>query len=262
VPLSPRILVRRALKITGIALLVGGAAFRTWLFMLPTAEEFKTKNPTTTALMQARAEEAVEEGRPAARQQQWIPLSRMSRWLIDAVVNSEDARFFDHDGIDVIETEAALEKAVERGKLGRGASTITQQLAKNLWLGESRTFSRKLREFILARRLEALGKERVLELYLNVAEWGDGIYGAEAAARYWFHKSAADVDPAEAAVLAAMLPAPRKRNPQHPTRPLRRRAFKVLALYGMYHQLEGPDLRDARRQLIELLNDSRWTAAR
>jgi monofunctional biosynthetic peptidoglycan transglycosylase len=262
VPLSPRALVRRALKITGIALLVAGAAFRAWLFILPTAEEFKTKNPSTTALMQARAEEAVEEGRPVVRQQYWIPLSRMSRWLIDTVVNSEDARFFDHDGIDIVETEAALEKAVERGRLGRGASTITQQLAKNLWLGEDRTLSRKLREFILARRLEALGKERVLELYLNVAEWGDGIYGAEAASRYWFHKSAADIEPAEAALLAAMLPAPRKRSPQHPTRQLRRRAYRVLALYGMYHQLEGTDLRDARRRLLELLADSRWTAAR
>jgi monofunctional biosynthetic peptidoglycan transglycosylase len=262
VPLSPRILIRRTLKITGIALLIGGAAFRAWLFVLPSAEQYKTKNPTTTALMQARAEEAVEQGRPVVQQQHWMPLSRISRWLIDAVVNSEDARFFDHDGIDIIETEAALEKAVERGKLGRGASTITQQLAKNLWLGEDRTFSRKLREFILARRLEALGKERVLELYLNVAEWGDGIYGAEAAARYWFHKSASDVEPAEAAMLAAMLPSPRKRNPQHPTRPLRRHAFKVLALYALYHQLEGTELRDARRHLVELLGDSRRTASR
>jgi monofunctional glycosyltransferase len=262
VPLSPRALIKRALKITGIALLVGGAGFRAWLFILPTAEQFKTKNPTTTAVMQARAEEAVEQGRPVVSQQYWLPLSRISRWLIDAVVNSEDARFFDHDGIDIIETEAALEKAVERGKLGRGASTITQQLAKNLWLGEDRTLGRKVREMILARRLEALGKERVLELYINVAEWGEGIYGAEAASRYWFHKSAAEIEPAEAAVLAAMLPSPRKRTPQRPTRPLRRRASKVLAMYGMYHQLEGADLREARRRLVELLGDSRWTASR
>ena len=157
VPLSPRIFVRRALKITGVALLLGGAAFRAWLFVLPTAQQYKTKNPRTTALMQARAEEAVEDARPVIRQQQWVPLTRISRWLIDAVVNSEDARFFDHDGIDIVETEVVLEKAVERGKLGRGASTITQQLAKNLWLGEDRTMWRKLREVILARRLEELG---------------------------------------------------------------------------------------------------------
>jgi monofunctional glycosyltransferase len=262
VPLSPRIFFRRALQITGLVVLLGVAAFRTWLFMLPAAEEYKTKNPRTTALMQARAEEATEEGRPAFRQQHWVPLNRISRWIIDAVVNSEDARFFDHDGIDIVETEVVLEKAVERGRIGRGASTITQQLAKNLWLGEDRTVWRKLREMILARRLEVLGKERVLELYLNVAEWGDGIYGAEAAARYWFHKSAAEVAPEEAAVLAAMLPAPRKRTPQRPTRPLRRRAFQVLALYAQYHQIEGPDLRDARRRLIDLFNDARMTAER
>jgi len=164
-------------------------------------------------------------------------------------VNSEDARFYEHDGFDIVETEAALEAAAERGKLGRGASTITQQLAKNLWLGEERTLWRKLREAILARRLETLGKNRILELYLNVAEWGDGIYGADAAARVWFGKPAAELQPEEAAVLAAMLPAPRKRSPTNPSPQLRKRARQILRLYAMYGDLSGEELAEARWRL-------------
>jgi len=138
---------------------------------------------------------------------------------------------------------------VEAGRLRRGASTITQQLAKNLWLGEERTLWRKLREAILARRLERLGKRRILELYLNVAEWGDGIYGADAAARVWFDKPASELLPEESAVLAAMLPAPRKRNPHRPSAALRKRAHEVLSLYSLYHELTPEELEQARWRL-------------
>ncbi|HZX63833.1 MAG TPA: biosynthetic peptidoglycan transglycosylase, partial [Myxococcales bacterium] len=131
--------------------------------------------------------------------------------------------------------------------------TLTQQLAKNLWLGEERSVLRKAREALLARRLETLGKERILELYLNVAEWGDGIYGAEAASRYWFHKSAASLLPEEAALLTAMLPAPRQRNPKHPNDHLKRRAFTVLELYTMYGQLTPDQVAEARRYLEEMV---------
>ena len=237
---------------TGIAILLGGAAFRAWLLVLPTGEQFRAKNPGTTALMLARAEEAEAEGRPVVRHQHWVPLSRISRWLTDAVVNSEDARFFDHDGIDVVETGEALGTAIERGRFKRGASTITQQLARNLWLGEDRTLWRKLREMILARRLEALGKDRVLELYLNVAEWGNGIYGADAASRVWFGKPASDLRPEEAAVLTAMLPAPRKRNPRRPSEVFRRRAEEILDLYEVYKQLSPEDVAQAKQRLMKV----------
>ena len=171
---------------------------------LPSAAPFRRGNPSTTALIEARAEEAREQGRAARRNQHWVPLTRISPWLQLAVVHSEDARFFEHDGIDVEQTKIALTTAVEDGHFHRGASTITQQLAKNLWLGEERTLWRKLREVILARRLENLGKLRVLELYLNIAEWGDGIYGADAAARVWFEKPASELLPEESAILAAI----------------------------------------------------------
>src|SRR5262249_25452225 len=135
------------------------AAF--WLG-LPSAEPLRHSNPATTALIEARFEKTHR------RNQHWVRLSQISTWLQYAAVNSEDARFYLHHGVDVVETGIAIEEAAA-GERVRGASTITQQLAKNLWLGEERSVLRKLREYFLARRLETLGKERILELYLNVA---------------------------------------------------------------------------------------------
>ena len=245
---------RKAVPIAAAVLLLACGAALAFFATLPSVEPFRNTNPATTALMDARAEEAKAHHHPVKKSWRWVPLSRISPWLQKSVVNSEDARFFDHDGIDMVETEAALEKAAERGKLGRGASTISQQLAKNLWLGEQRSLWRKAREAILARKLETLGKERILELYLNVAEWGDGVYGAEAASRYWFHKSASSLLPEEAALLTAMLPAPRQRNPKHPSEHLRRRAFTVLKLYAMYGQLTPEQVAEARKYLDEMVS--------
>jgi monofunctional glycosyltransferase len=220
---------------------------------LPAAEPLRKANPATTALIDTRAREARELGRVARRNQHWVPLGRISPWLVDAVVNSEDARFYLHNGVDPIEMGRAAETALAQGHLGRGASTLTQQLAKNLWLGEERSVLRKLRELLLARRLEALGKDRILELYLNIAEWGDGIYGADAAARVWFKKPASQLLPEEGAVLAAMLPAPRKRNPARPSVHLRRRAYAVLHLFQVYGQLSPDDFAQAREGLVRIV---------
>jgi monofunctional biosynthetic peptidoglycan transglycosylase len=243
------ILIRAALVLGGAIALVVGIFFLT----LPSADPLRSENPRATALMDMRSREALDKHRLPRRVYQWVPMARISPWLRRAVVNSEDARFYEHDGFDVTEAEAALEQAAEQGHLGRGASTITQQLAKNLFLGEERTMWRKLREYFLARRLEDLGKRRVLELYLNVAEWGDGVYGAEAAAQTWFHKPAVELSPEESVVLAAMLPAPRRRSPQRPSTRLRKRAFEVLELYGAYRQLAPEQLLEARERLSDLL---------
>ena len=251
-------ILQAALLGVGICCLAAGL----FLVTLPSAETLRVENPRITALMLAREEQAAKNGRTQPALQQWVPMARISPWLRRAVVNSEDARFYEHDGFDVVETEAALEEAAERGRLGRGASTITQQLAKNLWLGEERTLWRKLREYFLARRLEDLGKRRVLEIYLNVAEWGDGIYGVEAAARVWFNKPAVELSPSESAVLAGMLPAPRRRNPQHPNASLRKRAYAILNLYGMYNQL-GPDqMEEERARLADLIGPPPVSASR
>src|SRR6267142_3605621 len=153
-------IVRHALFIALFAVAATAAVF---FIPLPSAEPLRRQNPATTALIEARARQAREKGWAARRMQRWLPLSRVSPWLQRVVVNSEDARFWEHDGVDPVETEEALRKAIDRGKLGGGASTITQQLAKNLWLNEDRSLWRKAKELILACRLEALGKRRILE---------------------------------------------------------------------------------------------------
>ena len=243
----------RWLRVLLVALCcVGAVALAFWL-SLPSAESLRHENPSSTELIIQRADEARARGRAARRSQQWVPLARISPWLREAVVNSEDARFYLHHGIDRVQLSLAIEKAADDGRLGRGASTLTQQLAKNLWLGGERSLLRKAKEYFLAERLERLGKQRILELYLNVVEWGDGIYGAEAAARTWFGKPASALTPEEAAILAAMLPAPRKRNPRKPSLRLRTRSWQVLDLFAMYHQLDAAQLQAAHERMRSLI---------
>ncbi len=177
--------------------------------------ELARKNPGKTRLMLQREAEARARGRRPRTVAIWVPLSQVSRHLIHAVLASEDQNFFGHEGVDWEAIQKSLEKDVAKHRFARGGSTITQQLAKNLYFGTRKTLVRKLRELIVARWLEAdLSKARILALYLNLIEWGDGIYGCEAAARHWYHESAADLSPSQAAGLAAMIPSPRRLNPQ------------------------------------------------
>ncbi len=171
-------------------------------------------DPGRTRLMLQREEEARARGRSARARRAPVPLSAVSRHLIHAVLASEDQKFFGHAGVDWTAIQDSLEKDVERRRFARGGSTITQQLAKNLYFGTAKTPLRKLRELVVARWLEQdLTKPRILSLYLNVIEWGDGIYGCEEAARRWYGKPAAALTETEAAGLAAMIPNPRRLNP-------------------------------------------------
>ena len=148
------------------------------------------------------------------KRQQWIPLGKIAPELQHAVISAEDGRFFQHHGIDWNEVQKVVDQDLEEGKLGRGGSTITQQLVKNLFFTTSRSVLRKVVEFTLAPIAERLlPKKRILELYMNVVEWGPGIYGAEAAAHAWYGIPAAKLSRDQAARLAAVLPAPRKRKP-------------------------------------------------
>lgn len=211
------------------ACLVAWLAFEWW--RLPDPSILREKPPELTATMRTRAEEALRAGRNPRLQQLWVGLADISRPLQEAVILSEDARFWKHSGIDWVETRKAAAKAWEEKRLGRGASTITQQLAKNIYLSESRSPLRKAREWEIARRLERdLSKERILELYLNFAEWGEGVFGAEAAARHHFGKPAAAIEPHEAALLAALLPAPRRWDPRDPTSRYIARAERITRL--------------------------------
>ncbi len=196
---------------------------------LPDVRSLAKENPTTTAFMQLRIDEARAAGRKFSIRHQWVPYSRISPFLKRAVIVTEDAAFFDHDGVDLAEIRASLEKNWEEGQFLRGASTITQQLAKNLYLSPSRNPMRKVKELLITRRLEAaLSKQRILEIYLNMIEWGDGIFGCEAAARAYFGKPCASLDVPEAALMAGAIINPREHSPAKPTRRLLRRQQIIL----------------------------------
>ena len=173
-------------------------------------------NPPTTAVQTERRLAALWHRKPYRKRQVFAALGRISPDLQHAVISAEDGRFFQHHGIDWLEVQKVVDKDVEQGKLGRGGSTITQQLVKNLFLTTNRSLLRKAVEFTLAPAAEViLGKRRILELYLNVIEWGPGIFGAQAASQAWYSVPAAKIDRDQAARLAAILPAPLRWKPDH-----------------------------------------------
>jgi monofunctional biosynthetic peptidoglycan transglycosylase len=211
------------------AVAVGFACLIYAYLTLPDIRPLVTTNPTTTAFMAIRAAEARASGKPPRHVQRWVSYSHISPYLKRAVVMTEDDAFWQHQGVDFVQMRQSIELDWARGELLRGASTITQQLAKNLYLSPSRNPIRKLRELIIARRLEAtLKKTRILELYLNVIEWGDGIWGAEAAARTYFSQPAADLGPEDSALLAGAIVNPRVLNPARPTPRLLKRQELIL----------------------------------
>jgi monofunctional biosynthetic peptidoglycan transglycosylase len=219
---------------TALILTAAGFGYLAYVYLtLPDVRVLARENPQTTAFMELRKREARYEGRELQVRQRWVPYNRISTYLTRAVIVTEDAGFYDHDGIDLAEIKASLEVNWEEGRFVRGASTITQQLAKNLYLSPSRNPVRKLRELFITRRLEAaLTKRRILEIYLNVIEWGDGIFGCEAAARAYFGKAAADLSVEEAALMAGAIINPRMLNPLKPNRRLQRRQQIILRRLG------------------------------
>lgn len=235
--------LRLAVEVTVIA--VGIATTALWA-SLPDTARLATQNPTTTAFIDLRRAQAAAAGRPFKLQWQWRPLGKISRYLRAAVIYAEDAHFYSHEGVDWVAIEAAVETNFDRGELGVGGSTITQQVAKNLYLSPSRSLVRKLREMLIAFSLEdTLSKQRILELYLNIAEWGDGVFGAEAAARTWFGHSAQALTPAEAARLAIALPNPFKRAPDVDDPTLTKKAVRIIRLLRMQGLINAAQEREA-----------------
>ena len=203
-----------------------------WL-TVPDVRRLKSENPTDTAFMDLRGREAADAGRPLHKSQRWVSYERISPMLKKAVIVAEDSRFWEHDGVDYEETRLSLEQDWARGRLMRGGSTISQQLAKNLYLSPSRNPARKLTELLITRRLEAeLTKRRIFELYLNLIEWGDGIWGAEAAARAYFGEPASALSADQAALLAGAIINPRTYSPAHPNSRLVRRQRMILGRMG------------------------------
>jgi len=193
---------------------VGAAAVGFYALVIAALVGLKWIDPPTTMVQIQRRVQARIHGRPYRKRYVFVPLGRISKELQHAAIASEDERFYQHHGIDWTELHKAVDRDLDRGKLGRGASTITQQLVKNLFLTTSRSVVRKAIEFTISPAADLiLGKQRVLELYLNVIEWGPGIYGAEAAASYYYNTPAARLSREESARLAAIIPSPLKRKP-------------------------------------------------
>jgi monofunctional biosynthetic peptidoglycan transglycosylase len=184
-----------------------------WLFAVLLLVLARWVDPPTTAVHMQRRVQAWISGTPYRERYSFVPLSEISPHLQHAVIAAEDGRFYQHHGFDWQQIEIAADEAMEGGRK-RGASTLTQQLVKNLFFGTSRSVLRKGAEFTLEPVVElVLGKQRILELYLNVVEWGPGVYGADAACRSWYGTWARNIDAQRAARLAAILPAPLKRKP-------------------------------------------------
>jgi monofunctional biosynthetic peptidoglycan transglycosylase len=185
-----------------------------YLFLMPDISKLRKENPGKTSFMEYREREWKEKGKSYRIKQTWAPLSKISPYLIKAVLIAEDDKFWKHEGFDYEAIQKAIEKDLKAKKFKLGGSTISQQLAKNLYLSPSKNPLRKMAEAVITWRMERiLTKKRILEVYLNVIEWGEGIFGAEAASRHYFGKFAAELTADKAARLAAVLPNPRKYNP-------------------------------------------------
>jgi len=188
--------------------------FLLYFLIVPDPSKLKKENPKKTALMEYREKTFKEKKRPYRVYQSWVPFSKISPYLVKAVLIAEDDKFWKHEGFDFEAIQKAIEKDIQAKKFKFGGSTITQQLARNLYLSPEKSLTRKISEAIITWRMERiLSKRRILELYLNIVEWGEGIFGAEAASRHYYGKPSSELAPEEAARLASVLPNPKKYNP-------------------------------------------------
>jgi len=223
----------------GIAVLIAAGLLSNIVFYLvyPDVSRLRKERPGKTSFMEYRERQWQREGVKRQIRQQWVPLARISPYAVKAVIIAEDDKFWDHEGFDFEAIQKAIEKDIKRGKFRTGGSTISQQLAKNLYLTPARNPLRKLKEAVLTWRLERnLSKRRIIEIYLNIAEWGDGLFGIEAASHQYFAKSAADLTAQEAARLAVVLPSPLRHHPVRGGRYVENRAeaiYRIMVRRGI-----------------------------
>lgn len=232
---------------------IGTFLFIFYYLIFLDVSSLKNNNPKKTSFMEYREKEWKREKKKVKIRHQWVSLSNISPYLIKAVLIAEDDKFWHHEGFDFEAIERAIEKNIKYGKFKVGGSTISQQLAKNLYLTPSKTPIRKIKEFILTWRIERnLSKKRILEIYLNVAEWGEGIFGIEAASRYYYGKAASDLSPMESARLASVLPNPRKYNPVGSSRYVENRSriiYNVMVKRGIVMPLYE-DIMDSPEEIL------------
>lgn len=236
------------LKRVSAAVLAAAVAYHALILLR--VFQLRASNPSTTAFIDARARESIERGAQPRREQIWVNYDQVSPHLVRAVIAAEDPWFNYHSGVDIISVKKAILRNWKEKRIVQGGSTIDQQLAKNLFLSASRNPLRKLHETLIALEMEQLlGKRRVMEIYLNVIEWGDGIYGAEAAARHYFNTSAATLDQQQAAFLAVILPNPLDGNtPDNQTERVRLRANALKVQIEQFaHIIDGRSSQDSSK---------------
>lgn len=245
-------------KIVFIAILLTISFSLPYFILTSDLSKLRRKNPGKTSFMKYREREFEKKGKKFKIAQVWAPLSRISPYLVKAVLIGEDDKFWKHEGFDYKAIEKAIEKDIKAKRFKLGGSTISQQLAKNLYLSPSKNPLRKAAEAFITWRMEkVLSKKRILEIYLNVAEWGNGIFGAEAASRHYFGKSSSDLSPEDAARLAAVLPNPRKYNAAGDQRYVVRRSeliYSIMVRRGIiipeYNDVTGESVPSAETETI------------
>ena len=227
------------------ALLIGGLLMI--YLSLPDVVDLMTNNPRTSALMVQRFREAKNSRKELVIRQQWVSFDEIPKLLRDTIRVTEDAAFFQHRGVDFAELKAAFKKNWQKGKYVRGASTITQQLAKNLYLSTDKSVIRKIKEYLIARRLESrLGKNRIFELYLNVIEFGPGIFGVQAAAKFFFDKNVSGLNLEEMVRLTAVIPKPLKETPTGNSSWINWKAGWILDTLRRYKYIEQKEYQEVK----------------
>jgi len=222
-----------------IAVMTPVAVIAQILLTLPDVSSLRTKNPSSTAFMRSREAEAGRKGRTIAIQKEWVDFAGIPELLKDAVRITEDASFYWHRGIDFEEIRESLKRDLREKRFARGGSTITQQLAKNLFLSPGKNPLRKVREYFIARRLEkALSKERIFTLYLNLIELGPGIFGVQAASRHDFGKDVSELSQEEIVRLTAVIPRPTTADPRKPSRWLNWRCRMILGKLKLFKKID------------------------
>jgi monofunctional biosynthetic peptidoglycan transglycosylase len=237
--------IRKLLLVIALAIVI--IVTYEWI-TFPDVSDLAAHAPKTTAFMEERKAELRAAGKDDHLEYRWTSYGNISPYLRRAVLVAEDSDFYEHGGVDVQAMREAIERDWQRRRITHGGSTITQQLAKNLYLSPSRNPLRKIKEYFIARSLENhLSKKRILELYLNVVEMGERVYGAEAAARHYFGKPASALTPTEAAVLAGCLPNPRIMDPASPNKRLRARERMILARMRRWGYLAEEEVLTAKK---------------
>jgi len=231
-----------------IAVLTPVAVTAYILLTLPDVSDLKTNNPSSTAFMRSRQEEARRKGRTILIQKEWVDFAGIPKLLKEAVRITEDASFYWHKGIDFEEIRESIKRDIREKRFARGGSTITQQLAKNIFLSPSKNPLRKVREYFIAKRMEkALGKERIFTLYLNLIELGPGIFGVQAASRHYFGRDVSELSVEEIVRLTAIIPRPVTTDPLGSKKWLNWRCRMILGKLKLYKKIDE----DEYRSLIE-----------